>query len=295
MNSNRSVTTRMLSVLLCMLALQGCAYINLDLGSLMEIQPFEERTIREGSDDKVLVVEVLGVISTTAMRDGFIQRQGTLERLEGIFDIARKDKAVKGILLKIDSPGGGVTASDLLYKAILSFKEEHKIPVVACITGQGTSGAYMAALSADTIVALPSAVVGNVGVMLPSISLGGLMDKLGIKNQTLTSGKLKDSGTFLRDMNAEDRALLEGIVTEFHRDFMAKVKARRPVTPGDLPLIEDGRVMTASMGLNCHLIDQIGYYEDSLKALETMAKTQNPTVVVYRRRGENKGGFYSWP
>jgi protease-4 len=96
-------------------------------------------------------------------------------------------------------------------------------------------------------------------------------------------------------MNAEDRALLEGIVTEFHKDFMAKVKTRRPVTFEDLTVIADGRVMTASMGLNCHLIDQIGYYEDSLKTLETMSKTQNPTVVVYRRRGENKGGFYSWP
>lgn len=277
------------------LLLQGCAYISLDLGSFMEFQPFEERVIKEGASEKVLVVEVLGPITTTAMRDGFVRRQGTLERVEAILEVARKDSRIKGIILKIDSPGGGVTASDLLFKEMIAYKEKHKVPVVACITGQGTSGAYMAALSADSIVALPSAVVGNVGVMLPSISLEGLMDKLGIRNQTLTSGRLKDSGTILRDMNEEDRAILEDIVTEFHRDFMARVKATRPVTPEDLAVIGDGRVMTSSTGMKHHLVDQVGYYEDALKIMEALSEAKDPTVVVYRRKGENKGGFYSWP
>lgn len=292
---NRHSPRKLALVAAVMVFLQGCAYISLDLGSLMEFQPFEERVIKEGGADKVLVVEVLGPITTTAMRDSFVRRQGTLERVEAILEVAKKDDRVKGILLKIDSPGGGFTASDLLFKEIQAYKEEHKVPVVACITGQGTSGAYMAALSADRIVALPSAVVGNVGVLLPSISLEGLMDKLGIKNQTLTSGRLKDSGTFLRDMNEEDKAVLEGIVKEFHRDFLAKVTSIRPVTPEDLAVIEDGRVMTASTGLRHHLIDQVGYYEDALKTMDSLAGTQGPTVVVYRRKGENKGGFYSWP
>ncbi|HPC47651.1 MAG TPA: S49 family peptidase, partial [Deltaproteobacteria bacterium] len=131
--------------------------------------------------------------------------------------------------------------------------------------------------------------------IVPSISLEGLMDKLGIKNQTLTSGRFKDSGSFLRDMDDEDRALLEGIVREFHEDFMAKVKERRKVTPDDLAIIGDGRVMSAATGLRHHLIDQVGYYEDALASIEALSGAKNPTVVVYRRRGENKGGFYSWP
>ena len=171
---------------------------------------------------------------------------------------------------------------------IKEFKEAQKIPVVACITGQGTSGAYMVALSADRIVALPSAVVGNVGVLLPSISLEGLMDKLGIRNQTLTSGKFKDTGNPLRDMTPEDKAILEGIIKEFQQDFLTKVKEQRPVTAEDLAIIEDGRVMTATSGMKVHLIDQVGYYEDALKAMESLSKTGSPTVVVYRRRGENE-------
>ena len=289
---------RILSPILAIVVLlmfQGCAFVSFDLGNFMQFQPFEERVLKEGSKEKILVVEVLGIITTTAMRDSFLPRQGTLERIDGILEMAKEDKSIKGILLKIDSPGGGVTASDLVFREIKNFKETRKIPVVACITGQGTSGAYMVALSADRIVALPSAVVGNVGVLLPSISLEGLMDKLGIKNQTLTSGKLKDSGTILRDMNKDDKAILEGIVTEFSQDFIAKVKAGRSVRPEDLSVIEDGRVMTASTGMKYRLVDQVGYYEDAMKTMESLSNTKGPTVVVYRRKGENKGGFYSWP
>ena len=281
-------------LMVSLLMIQGCAFISMDLSSFIQFQPFEERILKSGSDDKILVVEILGPITTTAVRD-FIPRQGTLERLDGVIEKAKKDKNIKGLILKIDSPGGSVTASDLVFSQIKEFKEAQKIPVVACVTGQGTSGAYMVALSADHIVALPSAVVGNVGVLIPSISLEGLMDKLGIRNQTLTSGKFKDTGNPLRDMTTEDKAILEGIIKEFQQDFLTKVKEQRPVTAEDLAIIEDGRVMTATSGMKVHLIDQVGYYEDALKAMESLSKAESPTVVVYRRRGENEGGFYSWP
>lgn len=274
--------------------MQSCAFVSMDLGSLMKFPPFEEKVISPGSRDKILVVEILGAVTTTAMRDLF-PKQGTVERLDSVLELAKKDRYLKGIILKIDSPGGTITASDLVYREIINFKTAQKIPVVACITGMGASGGYMAALSADRIVAVPSAMVGNVGVLLPSISLEGLMDKLGIRNQTLTSGKFKDSGSPLRDMTGEDRAILEGIVKEFQQDFLTKVKKHRPVTPEDLSVIQDGRIMTAATGLKYHLIDQVGYYEDVLKTAKSLTGAENPTVVVYRRSGENYGGFYSWP
>ncbi|MGC9324215.1 MAG: signal peptide peptidase SppA [Desulfomonilia bacterium] len=277
------------------LLLQGCAYINLDLASIMQFQPFEERVITEGGDEKILVLEILGPITTTAMRDTILPRQGTLERIDAILEKVKKDKDIKGLILRIDSPGGGYTASDLTFRRIMEYKKDHSLPVVACITNQGTSGAYMIALSADQIVALPSSVVGNVGVLLPSISLEGLMDKLGIRNQTLTSGRFKDAGNPLRDMTDADMEILEDIVMEFHRNFIERVKMHRPVTDEDLTTIEDGRVMTATTGLRLHLVDQVGYYEDAVTAMESLAAVEDPTVVVYRRRGENKGGFYSWP
>lgn len=286
---------RWLLAIMAVLICSGCAFISVDLANLMQFQPFEERTLEEGTKDKVLVVEILGVIRTTASRNTFTPEQGTLERLETVLDMAEKDQNIKGIILKIDSPGGGYTASDLVFKEIITYKDEQDIPVVACITGSGTSGAYMVALAADSIIALPSAIVGNVGVILPSISLEGLMDKLGIDNQTITSGKFKDTGNPLRDMTGEDKEILEDIVMEFYDNFIQRVTEMRPVSEEDLAVIGDGRVVTSTAGKKFHLIDEVGYFEDALVKMEALAEIEDPTVVMYRRKGENIGGFYSWP
>lgn len=286
---------RLLPIMILCFICTGCAFVSVDLASLTQISPLEERVIREGSKEKILVVEILGLIRTTGSRDTFIQRQGTLERLDNVLDKAKKDDGIKGVILKIDSPGGSYTASDLVFRRIREYKASQNIPVVGCIVDQGTSGAYMAALSTDYIIALPSSVVGNVGVLLPSISLGGLMEKLGIDNQTITSGDLKDAGTPLRDMTEQEYALLRGIVMEFHSNFMNTVRETRPVTEQDVAVFQDGRVVTSTTGKALHLIDEVGYYEDALKKIESLTGIEKPTVVVYRRKGENQGGFYSWP
>ncbi len=167
--------------------------------------------------------------------------------------------------------------------------------MVACIVNQGTSGAYMAAIAADEIIALPTAIVGNVGVIMASLSLEGLLDKLGIDNQTITSGKYKDSGNPLRDMTEEDREIIKDIIMTDYEDFVAKVMAERPVTETDMQVVSDGRVFSAVKGLEYPLIDSIGYYEDALKKVQKMAAVTDPTVIMYRRLGEMEGGFYSWP
>lgn len=277
------------------LVLGGCAFISIDLKSFMKPALLQERVLNPGGKDKVMVLEVLGPITTTALREGFRTRQGTLERIDTMLARARKDTDIKAVILKIDSPGGGVTASDLVYRRILEYKTSQRIPVVACITNMGTSGAYMIALAADRIVALPTAMIGNVGVRMTSISFEGLIDNLGIRDQTLTSGKFKDTGSPLHDMSAEEKAILNDIIMDLYQDFITKVKRHRPVTEDDIKIIGDGRVMTANTALKYHLIDGIGYYETALKAVTAAAKIQNPTVVVYRREGENSGGFYSWP
>lgn len=282
-------------IALLFLILPGCAFINVDLGSLSGPRYLQERLLEEGGDDKILVLEILGTISQTAKRTPFSNELGMMERVDLMLRQAKKDEDIKGIILRIDSPGGGVSPSDLIYQRIMEFKKEQNVPVVACITGTGASGAYMAALSADKIVALPLSVVGNVGVLIPSISLAGLMDTLGIENQTLKSGKYKDVGNPMRDMNDDEKKILMDVISEFYNDFIEKVKANRPVTKDDLIIISDGRIMTASKALEHHLIDKIGYYDTALETVSKLAKVENPTVVVYRRSGENVGGFYSWP
>ena len=274
---------------------QGCAFVSMDLKGLMSLPPLEEKMLLKGTKDKILVVEVLGPITITSSESRLLPSEGTIERLDAVLTKARKDPSIKGILLKIDSPGGGLTASDLVYRDMLEFKRSKGIPVVSVIVSEGTSGAYMAALAGDKIVALPSSIVGNIGVLLPSVSLAGLMDKLGIKNQTITSGKFKDTGNPLRNMTDEDKEILRSIVMDFYKDFLERVEQRRPLTRHDIEIIKDGRVMTASQALRCHLIDKVGYFNDALGMVEDMAGVKGASVVVYRRSGEKTGGFYSWP
>jgi len=286
----------MIAGCLVFFTLSGCAFISIDLQSLMTIPRMQERVLYKGAPEKVLVVEVLGLITNTRIRQMFVTQEGTLERLDGILKIAAKDPSIKAIILKIDSPGGSVTASDLLFRRISEYKTVKNIPVVACITNLGASGAYMIALSSDRIVALPTSMIGNIGVLMPIVSYQGLMDMLGIRNETITSGKYKDAGSPMRDMTEEDRAVYKAIVDEMFADFILKVKNNRPqMTAEDLKIAGDGRIMTAKFALEHHLIDEIGYYENAVKTVENITGIKNPTVVVYRRDTENQGGFYSWP
>jgi protease IV len=264
--------------------------------SLMRVPNMQERVLNKGTDSKVLVVEILGIVTTTGMKQMFTAQEGTLERLDSILNIAGKDPSIKALILKIDSPGGSVTASDLVYRRIVEFKTTKKIPVVACITNMGASGAYMIALSADRIVALPTSMVGNVGVFIPFISFQGLMDTLGVRDETIASGKYKVAGSPKKDMTEDEKAIYKAIVDEMYADFITKVKKNRPaMTEADIKIVGDGRIMAANAAMNYHVIDEVGYYENAVKSVEKLTGITNPTVVVYRRDGEKIGGFYSWP
>ncbi|MCK9265193.1 MAG: signal peptide peptidase SppA, partial [Deltaproteobacteria bacterium] len=116
--------TRLFLCAALLFLLSGCAFVSVDLSSLTQISPLEERVIREGSDQKILVIEILGLIRTTGSRDTFIHRQGTLERLDNVLEKAEKDKKIRGVILKIDSPGGAYTASDLVFRRIREYKTE---------------------------------------------------------------------------------------------------------------------------------------------------------------------------
>ncbi len=282
--------------MLAAFVLNGCAFVSVDLANMIKVPKIEEKVLYKGSESKVLVIEVLGILTDTHTKELFMTKEGTLERLDEILNAASVDPNIKGAILKIDSPGGSATASDLLYRRIIEFKEAKKIPVVSCIVNTGTSGAYMAALSSDRIIALPTSTIGSIGVLLPSVSFEGLMDKFGVHNQSITSGKYKDAGSPMRNMTEDDKGIYKAIVDEMFDDFISKVKKDRPgMTDEDLKIAGDGRIMAANFALKHHLIDEIGYYENALKGIEKLAGVKNPTVVVYRRPGENDGGFYSWP
>jgi len=195
----------------------------------------------------------------------FTQPIGVETTIE-LIEEARTDPSVKSVILYINSPGGTATASEALYYAVKKLSEEK--PVVAYIAEYGTSGAYMAALPADTIIASESSFTGAIGVYSIIISYKGLLDKLGIEVYTFKSGKLKDIGSPYRNMTEEDAEVFEEIVSELFTIFKNRVEEHRDIKDEK---VYTGRPFLAKQALELGLIDDIGTLDDAKKKARELA------------------------
>lgn len=199
---------------------------------------------------------------------------------------ATGDDDVKGLLVEVDSPGGGVTGSDELYHEICRFKESAKgRAVVALVHDMAASGAYYAILGADRIVAQPTALVGSVGVLLGGVNAHGLAQKLGIEDATLTSGANKDAMNPLKPVDPAQVKLLQAEVDAMYERFLGLVSKHRKVARSKLRAVCDGRVLGVDEALAHKLIDEIGYREDALAALAKLLDADEVRVVRYEEGG----------
>jgi len=197
-------------------------------------------------------------------------------------------------VVRINSPGGTVTASDIVFHQLMTFKAETGRPVVAQMLDMGTSGAYYVALSADEIVATPTTVTGSIGVVMYGVNVSGLMEKVGVKNQTIKAGALKDIGSPLRPMTPEEATILQNVLKQMQERFLTLVHQRRPTLSADATrTISDGRILTADQALSVGLIDRIGYLEDALDVAQARAGLSEARVVMYRRPQEFAETIYS--
>ena len=276
------------------LALTGCIQIALPIGG--GPTPLQESVVYGERGPKVLMLEIAGPIrdSDEPGSFGLGTREGTVARVRAELDLARKDAAVKAVLLRIDSPGGTVTASDIVYHEILRFKEERKIPVVAQLMGVAASGGYYVAMSADAIWANPTTLTGSIGVIFAGVNVSGLMDKLGIADQTLVSGDRKDTGSPLRPMRPDERAQLQGVLDQLHARFESVVAQGRPTLGADrVRALSDGRIYTAEQARDAGLVDAIGYLPDGIAETKRRAGLTDARVIVYRRARESSDNIYS--
>lgn len=248
-----------------------------------------ERVVAGEGRAKIAVIDIARPISarpeTGAL--GLRPRRSVVERVAAELELARHDELVRAVVLRIDSPGGSVTASDTLYEEVRRFRETRRVPVVAQLMDIATSGAYYVALAADEIVASPTTVTGSVGVVLYSVSLAGLMDKLGIRDQTVKTGGMKDLGTPLREMTAEEREVLQGLLEEMQQRFLALVRRNRPGLPEEaVNEIADGRVMGARRALELGLVNRVASLPQTLESLRERIGDRDARIVLYRRPDE---------
>ena len=247
-------------------------------------EPLEEMTIEGDGADKVLVVSISGVISDRPGRRLVSTRPSSVQEVVAHLRLAEKDDHVKAVLLKIDTPGGTTTASDILYHEILDFKKRTGKTIVVCMMDLATSGGYYVALPADLIVAHPTTVTGSIGVILMRPNVSGLMETLGIGVAVNKSGVNKDMGSPFRPVSPAEDNLLQGLVDTLGQRFIDLVAEHRKLNAAQRTKVADARVFLAADALAAGLVDRIGYLQDAVDAAKKMAGMEkNSRVVVYRR------------
>jgi protease-4 len=279
------------------MALGGCVFVSADLNPFSRrSQPLQERTVSGEGRDKILLLDISGPITSddTAGSFGIGAKQGTADRVEAELRLAADDDHVRALIVRINSPGGTVTASDIIYRRLLRFKAERGIPIIAHMMDIATSGGYYVALGADEIVAQPTAVTGSIGVIFTGVNVAGLMEKIGVADQTIKTGSKKDIGSPLRRMTDEERAVMDSLLGDMQQRFVGLVHERRPALTEEMAAkITDGRVFSAAQALDGRLIDRIGDLEDSIVEARSRAGLAEAKVVMYRRGDEFAESIYS--
>lgn len=275
--------------------LTGCAYVNVSITP--QVTPLEEQVVEGKGAPKILLVNISGFISEREKSDRLkIQKKPSLvAEIRETLGKAEEDDDIAGVLLKINSPGGTVAASDIIYHELMNFREKQQVPVYACITGLGTSGAYYIAAASDRVFAHPNAITGSIGVIALKFNIEGLMSKLGIQDETIKSGDKKDIFSPFRPLTFEERAILQDVIDTLHDRFVDVVFEQRKETLDieDLQGLADGRIYTSEAALKNNLIDDIAYMDDVITEMKSTLGIEDARVVSYQRRGEYAGSIYS--
>ncbi len=269
--------------------LPGCITINLPPGP----GPLMEKELGGSGPSKVLMLELSGLISS-AEEHSFYVLPSQVARFKEALMKAAADPDVKAVVLRVNTPGGTVTASDVLYHEIRMFKQKKKIPIIASIMDVGASGGYYVSVATDKIVAHPSSVTGSLGVIMLSMNAHGLLEKIGVQASAITSGPRKDMGSPFRAMTEEERAIFQSVINGFYERFLAVIKeGRRNLTADEIKKLADGRIYSGDQAKALGLIDRVGYLEDALELAKAEAGLTEARVVVYQQQGEFRQNIYS--
>ena len=226
------------------------------------------------SKDEVAVIEIKGVISDSD------------ETLEKIRQISERD-IVKAVVVRIDSPGGGVAPSQEIYEELK--KLDAKKPVIASLGTLAASGGYYIAIGARSIVSNPGTLTGSIGVIMQLADLQKLYEFIKISPITIKSGKFKDIGSTSRNMTAEERDLLQKLSDDIHMQFKKDVSKARNIPMPELEKIADGRILSGLQAKDVKLVDELGNFQDAVDLATTVAKIKGKPTLYYPEA--KKDGF----
>lgn len=281
---------RVLASLLCLLSCACSPSISL-LGETNK--SLTETTVSGKGVSKIALIQVRGTISSQPEHGLLSTRASLVREVAARLQKAAEDERVKGVVLLVDSPGGTVTDSDILYHEVQRLKAERGWSVVALIGTVGASGGYYVSLAADAILAHPTSITGSIGTIFIRPELRGLMDKLGVDAAVTKSGRLKDMGSPFRPATGEEKALFEDMITQLNGRFLSVVRKRRPgLDAAQLARAAEARVYAAPAALEAGLIDGLGYREDAVERAKALAGLSEAKVVSYGRHRLKNPSLY---
>jgi protease IV len=270
----------------------GCATINFgpSLGELKEV------TVEGEGPGKILLVNIDGVINNQKGRtfSGSTLRLGMVEEIRSIVEKAEKDDEIKALLIKMNSPGGTVTASDIIFHLLKTYKDKHKVRIYIQVMDLAASGGYYIALAGDEIIAHPTSLIGSIGVIALKVNLQELMTKIGVSWEIVKSGDKKDFMSPFRSFTKEERELFQGAIDRLHNRFVTLIaKNRSALDISQVQPLADGRVFDAEQAKDLKLIDHIGYVTDTVHRIKSDLKNSNLKLVTYHRNNDFQGNIYS--
>lgn len=222
-----------------------------------------------------------GTIALVELKEPIVSSENVVRQLKRY----RETINVRAIVLRIESPGGGVAASQEIYEEVKKTRKSGK-PVVVSMGAVAASGGYYAACGADRIVANPGSITGSIGVISQFMHFNQLLEKIGIDATTIKSGKLKDSGSPFRPMNAEDRKYFQEMIDDVHDQFISTVAEERKIKKETVRKLADGRVFTGRKAYDLHLIDTLGTFEDAIRIAADMGEVYGTPRIIRERKKE---------
>ncbi len=224
------------------------------------------------SQDRVALIRIEGVI---------LDAQATISELKHYSE----NPLVKAIVLRIDSPGGGVVPSQEIHDAVKRVKNKSNKAVIASMGTVAASGGYYIAAATDRIIANPGSLTGSIGVIMEMANFEGLMKKVGVEGVVIKSGRFKDVGSPLRKMSDEERKLLQSVMDDVHQQFIQAVADGRSLETSDVEPLADGRIYTGRQAKEARLVDELGDLDDAIHIAADIAGMEGePKVVEPRKR-----------
>ena len=250
-------------------------------GTAAAPQTFQEEYVSGEGDAKIAVVPVEGVIGSQESTGALSTPAATPETLRDQLTQAAEDEGMEAVIIEVNSPGGGVVASDEMHQGILDFKEESEKPVVVSLDETAASGGYYIATAADSIVANPGTLTGSLGVIASILNYEEAEEKLGIEQEAIKSGEFKDIGSPSDPLSPEEREIFQDLVTESYDGFVEVIVEGRGLPEERVRELADGRIYSGQQARELDLVDELGNLDTAARVSRELAGVEDATVVRY--------------